>query len=172
MNYAKINLFDIANGKGIRVSLFVSGCYFNCPGCFNKEAQDFKYGKEFGYKEVKLILDRLKDDNIQGLSILGGDPLCQSEDDIELLIALCRRVKEMGKDIWIWSGRTLDEVCDIQEFSMYRNLLAYCDVFVDGRFIQNQYHPAIPWRGSLNQRIIDLKESRMKGCLCLWHEKA
>ena len=112
MNYQKINLFDIANGLGIRVSLFVSGCNFHCKGCFNSQAWDFNSGAPFTEKEEDLIIDRLKHPDFKGLSILGGDPLWQDDDGLNQLIRLCQKVHKLGKDIWIWSGFSLDEIIE------------------------------------------------------------
>lgn len=158
MNYQKINLFDIANGLGIRVSLFVSGCKFYCKGCFNSQAWDFNSGSPFTEKEENLIIDRLKHPDFKGLSILGGDPLWQDDEGLNQLIRLCQKVHELGKDVWIWSGFSLDEI--INDTNPLRlELIRNCDYFIDGRFIENYKDLSIAWRGSTNQHIIDVKST-------------
>lgn len=167
MNYAKINLFDIANGKGIRVSLFVSGCQFHCPECFNESAQDYNYGKIFTDKEEKIILNRLKDDNFSGLSIIGGDPLWQNPDGLHQLQKLCAKVHALNKDVWIWSGFTWEEIFNNNELDMQNPLLMQLrravivesDVFIDGRFEKDKKDLSLYWKGSSNQRVIDVKKS-------------
>lgn len=169
MRYAKINLLDIANGEGIRVSLFVSGCRFGCPECFNKEAQNFSYGKEYTEETEKLILKRLADERIDGLSLLGGDPLCQDSEGLKQLIHLCQETHKLNKTIWLWSGYIWEEIEASYEYSksaaeleylhLQQLLLKCCDVMVDGRFINNQKDLSLAWRGSRNQRVINIPET-------------
>lgn len=164
MRYAKINLFDIANGVGLRVSLFVSGCSFYCKGCFNPEAQSFNYGSEYTDIEKSLILGRLvSNQDFAGLSILGGDPLCQSYEDISKLVDLCERVRAINKDIWLWTGYTWEEI--LLDENLIR-LASKCDYIVDGRFDENKKDLSLAWRGSSNQRVIDVKASMEKGQIC------
>lgn len=158
MNYQKINLFDIANGLGIRVSLFVSGCNFHCKGCFNSQAWDFNSGAPFTEKEEDLIIDRLKHPDFKGLSILGGDPLWQDDDGLNQLIRLCQKVHKLGKDIWIWSGFSLDEIIEGTN-PLRLELIKNCDYFIDGRFVEKCKDLSIAWRGSTNQHIIDIKSA-------------
>ena len=172
MNYAKINLFDIANGKGIRVSLFVSGCQFHCKDCFNQCAQDYNFGKKFTDKEEKIILNRLNDDNFKGLSLIGGDPLWQDIEGLKQLISLCEKVHKMGKDVWIWSGFTWEEVFENtnhnEESECRKMLIKSSDVFIDGRFITEQKKLGKAWAGSTNQRVIDVKESLKQNNIVLY----
>ena len=158
MNYQKINLFDIANGEGIRVSLFVSGCKFHCRGCFNPQAWELTSGGVYTDKEEELILSRLTHPDFKGLSILGGDPLWQEDDGLEQLIVLCKKVHTLRKDIWIWTGFTWEEILASVNPLLFE-LVKNCDYLVDGRFIEKQKDLATPWRGSNNQRIIDVKAS-------------
>lgn len=162
MNFAKINLFDIANGEGLRVSLFLSGCKFQCKDCFNEEAWDFNYGKKFTEDYEKLILERLAHPDFRGLSLLGGDALWQDEDGLRQLINLCQKVHSLGKDIWLWSGFTWEEVMNPVPLSkqeeLRQELIKNCDIFVDGRFHSHEKDLSIAWRGSRNQRIINVKD--------------
>ena len=150
MNYAKINKTDIANGEGVRVSLFVSGCRNHCIGCHNPEAWDFGYGKPFTTETEKGIIDALRPAWIQGISILGGEP-CEEENE-RVLIPFLKRVKrEMPeKDIWLFSGYT---------YEMLQNdeILRYVDILVDGPFLLEQRDISLLFRGSRNQRIIRLR---------------
>ena len=159
MNYAQIRHYDVANGPGVRASIFVSGCTHNCKNCFNKEAQDFNYGnlytKEVEDKFMKYVLD----DNTKGVSILGGEPLMQTMDD-SLLNLLKRIKKETNKEIWLWSGYTYEEAILSEK---RKEILNYVDVLVDGRFEEENKSLLIKFRGSTNQRIIDLNKTREEG---------
>lgn len=151
MYYCGIKKTDIANGPGVRVSLFVSGCRNQCPGCFNPETWDFDYGDPFTEKTEDEIITALRPSWIRGLSILGGDPM-EPENQKEIL-PFIRRVKETypEKDIWLYTGYRLEQVWDSP-------LLSYVDVVVDGPFVEKEKHAGLAFRGSRNQRIIDLKE--------------
>ena len=153
MNYASILKADIANGQGFRVSLFVSGCARNCPGCFNKEAQDPAFGKPFDDKAKKKIFKELEHEWCKGLSLLGGEPLSKLSDNRKQIIAFAKEVKEKfpDKNIWCWSGYLLEE---IQADDSMKDILKYVDVLVDGPFIEEQKDLSIPFRGSRNQRIL------------------
>lgn len=177
MNYAKIKHYDPANGEGIRISLFVSGCNFHCKGCFNYEAQDFDYGKPFLPDTMVEIEQLVENENIDGLSILGGDPLCQSECDITTLATLATYVKNLGKNVWIWSGFTWEQIFSksvTDEFDTLRTsrqmLITTCDVWVDGQFIESQKDLRLQWRGSNNQRVIDVQKSLQQNKIILWKE--
>lgn len=152
MKYAKINLFDIANGEGIRVSLFVTGCKFHCEGCFNQEAQDFSYGKDFTSESAEIILNRLKDKRFDGLTLIGGDPLWQTTKDIKTLINLCKEVHKLNKNVWIWSGFTWEDIfnSDEEEYKVRQELISNCDVFIDGLFEEDKKDLSLAWRGSSN----------------------
>ena len=158
MNYAKIYRADIANGQGFRVSLFVSGCARNCKGCFNKEAQDPAFGKPFDDKAKQKIFKELEHDWCRGLSLLGGEPLSKLSDNRKTVIAFAKEVKEKfpNKDIAIWSGYTLEE---IQADDTMKDILKYVDVLVDGPFIEELKNISLAFRGSENQRVINLKET-------------
>jgi len=152
MNYCGLNHFDTANGEGVRVSLFVSGCRMHCKGCFNPESWDFNYGKPFRLNpEGITIIESLNDPNIQGLSVLGGDPFEPEHE--EALLELFKTVKKMCpyKDIWVWTGRKHEQVKDSP-------LMKYIDVLIDGAFIEHLKDPNLQYRGSSNQRIIYLKK--------------
>lgn len=153
MYYASINPFDTANGEGIRVSLFVSGCSLRCKGCFNAEARAFDYGQPFT-EVTELYLEKLLEQpHIKGLSLLGGDPFEPEHE--ETLLKLLQRIKSRfpNKDVWAWTGRLYSQVKDSK-------LLLYIDVLVDGPFIQSKKKPNLQYRGSTNQRIIYLKEEK------------
>ena len=158
MNYSQIRTMDISNGEGIRTSIFVSGCNRHCKGCFNKEAWDFNRGKNFNSEKYFKIYDLLKKPYYAGLSILGGEPFDQKDN--YLLIELCKAAHTMGKDVWIWSGYTFEEL-KIDDKKL--ELLQECDVLVDGPFIDEQKDLSLKWRGSTNQRIINIKESLASG---------
>lgn len=175
MNYAEIKYMDVANGEGIRTSLFVSGCQFHCPDCFNQEAQCYKYGQEYTEQTEKEILAEIDKPYIKGLSILGGDPLWQSYHDILTLAKLVYEVKKLGKTVWLWSGFTWEELYkenynadDI--FFARQTLVELCDVFVDGRFEKDKKDLSLHWRGSSNQRVIDVKESKRLHRVVLYEE--
>lgn len=153
MNYASIVKADIANGEGFRVSLFVSGCARNCPGCFNQEAQNPDFGKPFDEKAKKKIFKELEHEWCRGISFLGGEPLSKLSDNRKVVIELAKEIREKfpDKDQWIWSGYTLEE---IQADDTMKDILKYVDVLVDGPFIEEQKDLSIPFRGSRNQRIL------------------
>ena len=137
MNYAKIIPYDCTNGEGWRTSLFVSGCKFNCLGCFNKEAQDFNYGEPFTMFTMKNILDMVSDDKVSGLSILGGDPLWQDIKGLEYLIELCQQTRCKNKTVWLWSGFTLEQIFspnnnydEVEEWRLRQKLIMNVDVFI------------------------------------------
>lgn len=167
MNYAAIRNNDIANGEGVRVSLFVSGCDFHCLGCFNPEAQNFEYGERFDSEAVKRIMAMISEPTISGLSILGGDPLCQDIDDLMALSTLCSRVHCYGKTVWLWTGFSWEDVisapCRDTRHQYQKFLLADCDVVVDGPFKQELADRKLVWRGSANQRVIDVQASLRAG---------
>lgn len=159
MNYAALKKFDIANGPGVRVSLFVSGCRHGCKNCFNKEAWDFSYGKPFTENTEQEILTALSADYITGLSLLGGEPF---EPENRLVLAeFLKKVKEKSpeKTIWCYTGFEFEKLNDPESMEMLKCI----DVLVDGRFIEEKKSPALIFRGSANQRIIDVKKTLKKG---------
>ena len=149
MNYAGIKKVDTANGPGVRVSLFVSGCRNHCKGCFQPETWDFDYGEPFTNKTEDELITALRPSWIQGLSILGGDPM--EPENQKALLPFIRRVKETlpDKDIWLYTGYLLEDVGSSP-------LLSYVDVVVDGPFMEDQKDAGLAFRGSRNQRIIPL----------------
>ena len=167
MNYAAIRNNDIANGEGVRVSLFVSGCDFHCPGCFNPEAQNFEYGGRFDSQAEEAIMAMVSEPTISGLSILGGDPLCQDECGLITLSMLCNRVRYRGKTVWLWTGYTWEDIfslpCRDARHQFQKFLVADCNVVVDGPFKQELADRKLVWRGSANQRVIDVQASLRAG---------
>lgn len=163
MKYALIRRMDISNGPGIRVSLFVSGCNFNCIGCFNKEAQDYDYGQEYTEETKQLILNEVNKPHIQGLSILGGDALWQNLDGLRQIAELCESIP-YTKDIWLWTGFTWENIFEKnRENSSYasamRRVVMACDVLVDGKYDYTKRDCKLQYRGSSNQRVINIHES-------------
>lgn len=166
MRYSNIIDHDIANGEGVRTSLFVSGCQFHCPGCFNSEAQDYNYGTLYTQETEQHILQTLQHDYVKGLSILGGDPLWQNEDDITQLIHLVEQVKLIEKNVWIWSGFTWEQLSLLNDSQ--RKLIENCNVFIDGQYQEELRDLRLKWRGSSNQRVIDVQQSLKKGEVVLY----
>lgn len=166
MNYGEIKNFDIANGEGVRVSLFVSGCTHHCKNCFNPETWNFDFGQPFTEETEELILKELAPDYINGLSLLGGEPFEPSNQAV--LLPFLRRVKELfpNKTIWCYSGYLFDK--ELLSESRARcehtdEMLSLIDVLVDGEFVQELYSITLQFRGSSNQRIIDVKKSLQSG---------
>jgi anaerobic ribonucleoside-triphosphate reductase activating protein len=155
MYYAQIRRSDTANGPGVRVSLFVSGCTHNCKGCFNKEQQSFTYGNIFTQEEENKIIELVKREGIRGINILGGEPMQQIMDST--LVNLLKRIKsETNKSIWLWSGYLYE---DIIADKKRLEILKYVDVLVDGQFKEQLKDIRLKHRGSSNQRIIDVQQS-------------
>ena len=171
MYYAEIKNCDIANGPGVRVTLFVSGCTHRCQNCFNEETWDFKYGSPFTAETENKLIDALRPAYIKGLTLLGGEPLEHSNQ--QGLLPFLRRVKKElpGKDIWCYTGYTfesdiLQKMCT--EWEETEELLSYINVLVDGEFVQALKDLGLRFRGSGNQRIIDLPESLRTGKTVIW----
>ena len=166
MNYADIKKIDVANGEGVRVSVFVSGCNHHCKGCFNQCAWDFNYGKEFSEKEEQQIIDYMNHDYISGLSLLGGEPL--EPRNQEGLLPLVKKVKEKfpNKNIWCYTGFDFEK--DVvgkmaKDNETTRELLKYIDVIVDGKFEEDKRDLKLQFRGSSNQKIVDVKKTLQTG---------
>ena len=157
MNYASIKRMDVANGPGVRMSLFVSGCTHYCKNCFNQEAWDFGYGKPFTDKEIEMIVNYVSGEYIAGLSLLGGEPL--EPENQKGILPLLRRMKEVcpEKSIWCYTGYTYDALL---ADSRREPCLHYIDTLVDGPFIQSEYDPTLLFRGSRNQRLVRLADGR------------
>ena len=153
MRYNKIRKMDISNGPGVRVSIFMQGCTFNCKQCFNPETHDFEGGKEFNEETIDKVIELCNNENISGLSVLGGEPL--HPKNLEGTTKLVKAFKEKlpDKNVWIWSGFSFDgELKD-------KEVLKYTDVLVDGRYVDELRNPTLKWRGSENQRVIDVQKS-------------
>ena len=171
MKYAAIKSCDIANGPGVRVSLFVSGCRHHCKDCFNPETWDFAYGQPFDEAVMEHILALMAPDYIRGITYLGGEPF-EPENQPHVL-ALCRKVRERfpGKTIWCYSGYTLETdmlAGKLGPRDVTMELLSLLDVLVDGEFHEAEKNPQLRFRGSGNQRIIDVKETLKTGSTVLW----
>lgn len=175
MNYGEIKYCDIANGEGVRVSLFVSGCTHHCKGCFNSETWDFSYGKEFNSDAEDKIIGMLNNDFINGLSLLGGEPF--EPENQKALVPFLERVKNAypDKDIWCYTGYTLETEllaesrarCEYTE-----KMLSFIDILVDGEFVESLKDISLSFRGSSNQRIIDLKKTLASGKVVLYTLKS
>lgn len=173
MNYSEIKYFDIANGEGVRTSLFVSGCRHGCPGCFNPEQWDFTAGKPFSPEVQNEILESLAPEYVDGLSLLGGEPM--EPENQHALVDFVERVREAypGKTIWCYTGDLLE---DLQNPESSRHtevtdrLLAAIDVLVDGPFVQAHHDITLRFRGSSNQRIIDLPATLAQGIIKPWRD--
>ena len=170
MNYSQLIACDTANGEGIRTSLFVSGCTNHCPGCFNQEAQDFNYGELYTQDTENILLDCIKQPYISGLSILGGDPLCQDDMGLITLNFLAHKVHSLGKTVWLWTGFKWEDFNFTNNFSLQSLLLSACDVVVDGPFVEAEKDLSLAFRGSRNQRIIDVRKTLGKGEIILYKE--
>lgn len=160
MNYATIKTADIANGVGVRVSLFVSGCTHHCKGCFNQETWDFNYGKLFTSEVIDSIMDALNHDWIDGLSVLGGEPLHPKNHHAVLVLIHMVRRRFPKKSIWVYTGYTFEEIKDSP-------ILQYIDVLVDGKFIEEKKNITLQFRGSENQRVIDVQKSFAAGSVVI-----
>ncbi|MBS6501481.1 MAG: anaerobic ribonucleoside-triphosphate reductase activating protein [Clostridium sp.] len=157
MNYSKIRKFDVSNGPGIRTTLFVSGCTNNCEGCFNKDLQDFNYGDKWT-KETEEFIGYVKNPNVKGINILGGEPMEQIQD--KDLFNLLKRIKEeTKKSIWLWSGYLYEDIIKNED---RLSILSLVDVLIDGRFEIDKRNISLKYRGSSNQRIIDVLKSLEK----------
>ena len=174
MNYAKINKNDIANGIGVRVTLFVSGCTHFCKGCFNSEAWDFNYGQPFTTEVEEELLEALAPSWIDGLTLLGGEPM--EPQNQRALLPFLKRIKEMypQKTIWCFSGYTLEDEllkdsrarCEVTD-----EMLSLIDVLVDGEFVEELMDISLRFKGSSNQRLIDLKPTLATGKVVIWDGK-
>lgn len=174
MNYADIKQYDVANGPGIRVSLFVSGCNHHCKGCFNAVTWDFNYGQPFTEETIDRIIEYMKPNYVAGLTILGGEPFERVNQ--QGILPLLRKVKEIypQKNIWCFTGFDFEE--DVMQ-KMYpqweetKELLSYIDVMVDGKFIEEKKDLSLRFKGSSNQKTILVKETLERGELVLWDDK-
>lgn len=155
MNYAQIRKFDVTNGPGVRTTLFVSGCTHKCEGCFNDKQQDFNYGNKFTKENEDEFIKYTLNSQIKGVNVLGGEPMQQTVDTT-LLNLLKRIKKETKKPIWMWSGYTFDQIISDPK---KLELLNQVDVLIDGKFQLENRNISLKYRGSANQRVIDVKQS-------------
>ena len=164
MRYNTIRKMDIANGPGVRVSIFMQGCAFHCENCFNKETWDFDKGEEFTDEVIDNVIELCKPSFIKGLSILGGEPW--HPKNVDGTTKLVKRFKEVfpDKTIWSWSGYTFEDYLSKQEG------IKYVDVVVDGRFVDSLKNPTLKFKGSSNQRVIDVAKSLEKKEVILYEE--
>ncbi len=169
MKYAKIKKTDVANGPGVRVSIFVSGCHHHCEGCFNSEAWDFNYGNDFTEDTIQEIIEAMNHDYITGLSLLGGEPFELINQ--KGLLPLLKKVKEVypDKTIWAYSGFLYGELKEM-DYPETKEILSLIDVLVDGKFVESLKDPNLYFRGSSNQRVIDMKKT-LKSKKIVLHEK-
>lgn len=172
MNYATIKNCDIANGPGVRVSLFVSGCTHHCPGCFNEVAWDFHYGEPFTQEVIDRILAMLAPDYIRGLTLLGGEPF--EPENQGPVLELVRQVREKypNKTIWAFSGYLYEKISSgtLGDWKITGELLELLDVLVDGPFIEAKKNLSLRFRGSENQRLIDVPATLSSGQVTLWQD--
>ena len=161
MRYKKVRKMDISNGPGVRVSIFMQGCAFHCENCFNKETWDFNGGTDFTEETIKKVLDLCDKDYIVGLSILGGEPMHPNNIDGTTALAKAFKEKFPNKNLWVWSGYLFDK--DLKD----KEVLKYIDVLVDGQFINNLHNPTLKWKGSSNQRVIDVQKSLKNNVICI-----
>ena len=153
MKYNKIRKMDISNGPGVRVSIFMQGCSFNCKNCFNPETHDFNGGKDFDDSTIDRILKLCDNENVEGLSILGGEPMHPKNINGTTKLAKAFKEKYPEKNVWAWSGFKFDK--DLKD----KEVVKYLDVLVDGQYVDEQHNPKLEWRGSENQRVIDVPKS-------------
>ena len=173
MNYANIKSRDIANGPGIRVSLFVSGCTHRCPGCFNREAWDFTYGEPFDQSVIDRILADLSPAFISGLTLLGGEPFDPRNQSAVLELLRQVRAAYPEKSIWAFTGYLFDRDIlsgRLGDWEITKEFLSYLDVLVDGPFIMSKKNLSLRFRGSENQRLIDVPASLASGSIVLWQD--
>lgn len=170
MNYAAIKNCDIANGPGVRVSLFVSGCTHRCLGCFNEVAWDFNYGEPFTQDTIDSILKMLRPSHIRGLTLLGGEPF--EPENQAPIVELLRQIKKAypDKSIWAFSGYLFDKDILSGQLGDTSEYLSYLDVLVDGPFVLEKKNLSLRFRGSENQRIIDVPASLATGEVILWKD--
>lgn len=171
MNYADIKQYDVANGPGVRVSVFVSGCTHYCKGCFNEEAWDFNYGKPFTEETIRTVLEYMKPSYVKGLTVLGGEPM--EPQNQPAVLALLKKVKEVypEKSIWMFSGYDYEADmlgCMWEELPETKEILSCLEVLVDGEFVEELKNLSLRFKGSSNQRTILVQESLAAGKVVLY----
>ena len=160
MRYNLIRKMDISNGPGVRVSIFMQGCSFHCKNCFNQETWDFEGGKEFTDDTINKVLELCNKPEVKGLSILGGEPMHPTNIEGTTKLAKAFKEKYPEKTIWTWTGFEYEDIKDKEVFN-------YIDVLVDGQYKDELHDPTLKWKGSSNQRVIDIKESKKENKICL-----
>ena len=154
MRYNKIRKMDISDGPGVRISIFMQGCTFKCKNCFNPETHDFKGGTEFTDETIDKVLSLAKPDHIKGLSVLGGEPMHPVNIDGTMRLAKAFKEKYPNKSVWVWSGFLYDDIMERN-----KEIFNYIDVLVDGQYDDSLHDPTLKWKGSSNQRVIDVQKS-------------
>lgn len=158
MRYNKIRTMDISNGEGVRVSLFVQGCEFHCKNCFNTETWNFQGGKDFTTDTLSTLLNLCDKEYIKGLSILGGEPMHPTNREMVVDIMRAFKFRFPNKDIWMWTGYTLENLLQQRDENI-KSMLIYLDYLIDGQFEEDKKDITLKWRGSSNQRVIDIQKS-------------
>ncbi len=159
MRYNLIRKMDISNGPGVRVSIFMQGCSFHCKNCFNQETWDFEGGQEFTDDTINKVLELSNKPEVKGLSILGGEPMHPTNIGGTTKLAKAFKEKYPEKNIWAWTGFKYEDIKDNDVFN-------YIDVLVDGQYQDELHDPTLKWKGSSNQRVIDIKESKKQKKIC------
>lgn len=174
MRYSGIEICSVENGLGVRISLFVTGCPFHCKKCFNQSTWSFDKGNELTQDKFIKLKQYLQLHYIAGLSLLGGDPTSQDKQGLSQLIELCEYTHSLNKNVWIWSGYTWEELFPDTELTPIQikrqELIKNCDVLVDGRYIDEQRDLTLKWRGSKNQRVIDIQKSLKENKVILFED--
>ncbi len=170
MHYGAIKKCDIANGEGIRVSLFVSGCRNRCKGCFQPETWDFSYGQEFTKETENTLFSALENPSVRGLTILGGEPMEPENQRALLSFLLDFKARFPDKSLWLYTGNTYEELKgnSRNNIEITPDILSLVDVLVDGRYIEEEKSLGLRFRGSKNQRVIDMNETRRQGKITIW----
>lgn len=164
MRYNKIRKMDISNGPGVRISIFLQGCEFHCKNCFNPETHDFEGGREFSDESIQKVLDLCGLEYIVGLSILGGEPMHPRNIEGTTKLAKAFKEKYLNKTIWSWSGFLFDR--DLKD----KEVMKYIDVLVDGPYVDELHNPTLRWKGSSNQRVIDVQKSLASNTVVLYED--
>ena len=164
MRYNKIRKMDISDGPGVRVSIFMQGCAFHCKNCFNPETWDFEKGKEFTDETIERVLELCGNENITGLSILGGEPMHPTNIEGTTKLAKAFKEKYPEKTLWAWTGFLFDKWVKDKEVAKY------LDVLIDGQYVDELRNPMLKWKGSSNQRVIDVQKSLKKGEVVLYED--
>ncbi len=163
MRYNKIRKMDISDGPGVRVSIFMQGCTFKCKNCFNPETHDFKGGTEFTDETIDKVLSLAELDHIKGLSVLGGEPMHPVNIDGTMKLVKAFKEKYPNKSVWVWSGFLYDDIMERN-----KEIFNYIDVLVDGQYDDSLHDPTLKWRGSSNQRVIDIEKTKKNGKITLF----